>query len=52
MRETPANRLAIDSNAFFYVNEPDKWACYLDPEKDLRKYWFNSTTEKWFYAEG
>ena len=28
------------------------WAAYLDPTKDMRKYWWNSITEEWFYVSG
>ena len=43
---------AEDSKIFFYVDEPYMWAAYLDPEKDLRKDWWNCITQEWFYVEG
>ena len=43
---------AKDSNIFFYVDEPDMWAAYLGPTKNMRKYWWNSITDEWFYVNG
>ena len=43
---------ADDSNIFFYVDESEMWATYLDPTKDMRKYWWNSITKEWFYVSG
>ena len=43
---------AEDLNIFFYVDEPDMWATCLDPDKDMRKYWWNNITDEWFYVNG
>ena len=52
-KESSGIWLAADvSNIFLYVDEPEMWAAYLDPTKDLRKYWWNSITKEWFYVNG